>query len=586
MKVFVFLIFFTVSSCVKNNYKNPPISNEQAAKTLSARCLDCHQDYQYYKDQDFINKGLIIPGAPFSSPLYATLNGNKSGTLGSMPPKQDLSNEEISSIEDWIKSVKPQTINLTKLEKFKTPKHALSEEAILSRCYGQWVRDRLPSQHPLLLKVKNKVLTGSQACGELLKNAFLNQENKVLKSEGREILKSFQTLHRSFFSELNFYKTDENWGSFELYDPGNLAAFFTYGLFKSDFVFKELFLGKKAFELLRQASHTKRDFLIFPNQDIKTKPLKKKDFQFGSGKEISEGQYPVWNIRGASTGSLIGVSPVPFERDTVPRLVDVRKGLRNVRGQNEFKIDKDIHHSEGGGLLGSPLYFILNLKLETGVMSDGGKRIPRHWVASIFKDFLCRELPVVPLTHSNKYRKKKSKHTFRTGSSCVQCHATLDNLAGLVRNLQINYSVDQGIENFLQTSHIRAVKSTVTSETALLGEGQKDYGYTKPEGRFVFKSSNGILYDRSIESLDQLGEAIIATPDLYRCMTKRYLYFLTGINASMLEDSSAPLIDQYYYTLNVKLAENLMRHQSLHKTVLEICTSGVKQVLEVILPAS
>lgn len=570
MRALFLLKIILVVSCVKNNYKDLPISHKKASKILNTRCLDCHQDYQNYKDQDFIVKGLIVPGEPFSSPLYAILNGNNSGTQGSMPPKQNLTPEEVQSIEDWIKGVKPQTINLSKLKKFENPNTPLSEEAVLSRCYGQWVRNKIPINHPLLLKVKKGELSGSQACGELLGYAKLDQENKTLSKEGREILKSFQTFHRSFFSELNFYKTDENWGSFELYDPGNLAAFFTFGLLKDNIVFKDLFLGKKAFELLREKPKEKRDFLIFPNQDVLPNPLKKKDFTFGSGKEIKDGFYPVWKTKGASIGPLIGVSPIPYGRDTVPRLVDVRKGLKDVKGQNEFKVDQDIHHSEGGGILGSPLYLLLNLKLETGVMSDGGKRIPRHWVASMFKDFLCRELPVVPLSYSDQYKKKKSKHTFRKGSSCVQCHATLDTLAGLIRNVQINYSVDQGVKNFLQTSHIRAVTKRLPADDSLLGEGHKDFGYTNPEGRFVFKSSNGILYDRKVGNFDELGEVIVSTPDLYRCMTKRYLYFLTGVNASMQEDPTAPLIDQYYYTLNVKLAESLMRHQSLQKTILEI----------------
>ena len=146
-------------------------------------------------------------------------------------------------------------------------------------------------------------------------------------------------------------------------------------------------------------------------------------------------------------------------------------------------------------------------------------------------------------------------------------------VSGVIRNLEVNYSVDSGLGKYIQTSHIRANKSTSDKQTSLLGEGLKTYHLEKPLGRFVYKTNHGILYDKQIESLDELGQTLVNIPDLYRCIVKRYMAFLTGANVDLSFRGDMGEKEVYLHNLINRIAINLQAHQDLRETLMEIIES-------------
>ncbi len=575
LAAFLTLILLGLVGCQELPQKTPSISSVDAAKVLKNRCLDCHRDYQNFKDEDFIKRGLVVPGKPQSSFLYASLRNSDSGAEQTMPPKEagdPLSPEEVLALKKWIEKIKVPEVKVVELETFSKGGDLLSEAEIFSRCYGQWLRSPLPRHHTLLKKIEEGKLSGVQACKVLLNKASLEKEAIVNSDEGRKLIQTFQSLHRSWFSELNLYNTDEQWGNFEIYDPGNLAAYFTYSLFHSKKDLASIFRGKTSYELIRK-SDARREYFIFPYQETSAKPLKLKNFSFGSGEEKGEDVYPPWKIRPIPTGEIVGIRPAPKKRDILPTMVDTRKGQKEFHGQRVYHLNQDIRLGRGGGILGDPLFLLLNMKMEIGKASDGGKRIPRKWATSIFKDFMCRDLPVVPIPRAKKYIRKDSPLSFRQKASCVQCHMSMDGIAGLIRNFEVNYSVDSGLGRYIQTSHIRARKSTKTSATPILGDGDEKYSLEPARGLLAFQSRSGLYYEREVASLEELGDFIAESSDFYQCMSKRYLYFLTGINLDLDGKDLSSGHERVLWQFNQKLALRLQDHQSLRQLIEDIISS-------------
>lgn len=575
--IFVLLVFF-ISSCNKKLGEAPEISSQRASKVILSQCIDCHQEYSKLRDIDFISKGYIVPGEPEHSLLFAVLKGSNTGAQESMPPKTTLSGDDLTAISEWIKNIdKSQlpSLNSNVLSKVEAS-NKLTDLEMYYRCYGQFVRQRPAPNDPLLEKIHQNNFTGIQACAELINQVTIDNNGIISSDIGKEILRTFQAFHRSFFSELNLYNNDEQWGNFEIYDPGNLAASFSYSLFKNDEKFSNIFKGTITHELVRKSS-TSPKYYVFPFQERSPDPIKLDQFKFGSGKEIVEDQYPTWNINRISTGDIVGVRKIPENRDVIPRVVDTRKGLRDVRGQKEYLVNQDIRKGHGGGILGNPMYLLLNLKMEIGESSDGGKNVPRKWSTAVFKDLFCRNLPVVQLKHAKKYVIENSNLSFRSKANCVQCHVSMDGAAGLVRDFQINYSVDSGLGSYTQTTHLRRNPSTLQWDEKYFGEGDKDFHLRPAIGLFSYQSTDHIYYEKQIESLDEFGSFISKQPDLYRCMVKRYVYFLTGINVDLENDLIDTDFHQYMTKLIRDLASNFQKHQSMKQLLIEIMGTPLYQ---------
>lgn len=89
----------------------------------------------------------------------------------------------------------------------------------------------------------------------------------------------------------------------------------------------------------------------------------------------------------------------------------------------------------GGGILGNPVYILKTAgDLEK---SDGAGEVPRTWARDVYKDLLCRDLPVVRPEDTEGFVRPNSPIAFRQSSACVACHVTIDRGASTIRH--INY---------------------------------------------------------------------------------------------------------------------------------------------------
>lgn len=106
-------------------------------------------------------------------------------------------------------------------------------------------------------------------------------------------------------------------------------------------------------------------------------------------------------------------------------------------GNDSAGVLADLATHYGGGVLGSNTYLYLILAKQSKPLDlpDGGLLVHRGFAKSVMNDFLCREFPVVDKDDVSHFVAPESSLTFRQSASCNQCHASMDQLAGVVRNL-------------------------------------------------------------------------------------------------------------------------------------------------------
>lgn len=607
---------------------------------ITNKCLSCHSSVNASSTKlnhsttlAWVNSSLIVPGDSANSRLLTVFTKNTPKTMASIK----LSTEEVNTLKNWITQIKltcsatNSKIDTTKsdscgclsgyddirsangalsecrkvqavtckvnlsqidttkpdkcgciagfIEKRNEKKELLScaspsytfdaELKRYNRCHAQFTRAAVTSNDPRVNLIKAKKLTGVQACMDLLKKANLNSSGRIQSSsggeydlEGMQILSTFQKFHMSWFSNHNWADVAENLnafyrGTFDLFYSGEPALLMTNALFNTGVPYATVLTSENAYEAIR----------FNPTNNVFARSAFTKYEYFGSKKERIN-WVPTERIE---VGNIIGIKQMNSEQ--VPYLADINKS------DIEFKLPS------GGGVLGSNSFFMLNQGRSLHARPNGGAATYRRWSKYVYKDILCREIPVIRSSDVIFLKTKlpASNLTFRNGLSCLQCHFSIDGLAGAVRNKTVTRTGIDKQDVTLNAVHSLMPYSFPITETAEknLESSDNDSNFYKrpPLANFIFRSYDGVFHNEQYEGTEELGKAISELDDPYICAASRYYRFLTGVNVEIRDynDSMSAISDTQdeiqYRNLVIQLGKNLKKHQSLNKMIEEIIAS-------------
>ena len=541
------------------------------------RCFNCHGEFMDYSETRWVRIGQVNPGSAADSILYRYLRGSGVGGVESMPPKHALPPHELKLIRRWIASVvylppKAKEFRLpAALPKMTPPERMLSEESIYHRCHSHLVREQVDKNDPLLQKIRSGELEGSSACSELLATAAFGVDGKLVGGRDRtrasKILRTLHNFHNSWFRNIDLFNINFSYPSFDNNDLSEPALHVTRAMFAANGEFQKVLKGKESLKAFRE--HDKKNEYFAYTKEHKYKHIADTKFYQGLDKAKSKENLewvPSWVERGRLVG--IGVQP--------ERKEDILSMYTSKFVEPElFKRELNIRGNPGGGILGSQPYLLFNSGRELGEKMDGGLLMPRRWSKAVFRDLLCREIPVIAEEDSLKYLQPRSSIVFRKTPSCMQCHASIDNMAGAVRNISPVFSSNNP-ENYTQHIEIFARDHKVV-EADIMVDKHKDYHLTPARGRLYFRNIYHQLVNEKVNSLEELGESIAKQDDFYVCAAKRYFEFFTGIDIHV-EDYGANL-GSYdaesieYIRFLLFLGKRLKKHQKLRLLARDIFQS-------------
>lgn len=406
----------------------------------------------------------------------------------------------------------------------------LTPQNLYARCYVHLVREQ-PTIFPTLSTMTDAV----NACMALLDEAKFDASGKVATSNARglKILKTMNDFHRGWFEAKSFVSTlplDDNWfsGTPLHFDSGEAAYHLTRPLFSGSNV-SEALTSTNSWEAIRVDPSTKQELSRNPSRA---------GLSFGF--QIGDAAVQTWSeidVNGnsqnllAPQGQLIGVTTLKSSK--VP---GVQYGYSYSANLSFSKKDFDSRTSQGGGILGSTPFLMLNWGRRFTETMDGGAIVPRRWSKAVFKSLLCRDLPVMRTSDAKIY--PTSALSFRQGQSCMRCHQSMDPMAYTSRNLSMYFTTSGLQQNQLGVAVMGKWDVTQTAENGLV-DSDKNF-YARPSnGRLTYRSYDGEWVDIPVTSIQDLGTKLASQKDFYACVAKNYVEFFTGLSAN-LQDSGDP----------------------------------------------
>ena len=405
---------------------------------------------------------------------------------------------------------------------------------------------------------------------DLLNKANITSNGKIKSNaageydlEGMLVLSTFQKLHMSWFTNHNWSESVANQAAFyrgtqDLFYSGESALLMTNALFNNA-PYSSIVTSPNAYEAIRLNSTTG----VFGASG------------FNSYEYMSTAtQYQIWTPPDRiEVGNIIGIKQM--ESGQIPYLLDVKAT------NEEYKLPI------GGGILGSNTFFMLNQGRDLMAKPNGGLATYRLWSKYIYKDVLCRDIPVIrSVDVINLPKSSSSTLPFRNGNSCLQCHFSIDGLAGAVRNRTVTKTGRDGFSNpaivNVNTLAVHNYPVTEATETILDKVDNDPLFYKRaPTTNLIFRTYKGVLINNQYEGVEKLGNAIGDLDDLYICAASRYYRFLTGINVEIRDfnDPVNPGDDTpeeiKYREIVIALGKNLKANQNINKLIEDIVGSLV-----------
>jgi hypothetical protein len=491
----------------------------------------------------------------------------------------------------------------------------LSSQKIYKRCYSQFVQAPIPINDERMRLIKNGTLKPVEACVLLLEEGNLDSSGLIKNaystpnSVSQKVLQTFHDFHRSWFSANNLeqiqdYNEEINKGSRDVYDPNEQAYYLTNAFFANDQKYSDVLKGYIRYkgvrvenkELNRKIgliwnysfpSRVKYDSSIHDQLDINLIAFRSLNKAFdGNGDNRTDEDFSI--APKLQIGSLIGIQK-NNESFLVKNLALEPLG-RDRPGNNEPQLNYifDLKNSFGGGVLGLPSYFLMNMGHGRGVKFNGTTKLPRRWIKAAFETFLCSQFPTLRESDILSQVRSDSQTPFRKASSCVQCHSTLDQAASIARNLTSGSTdhqvIDRGRNASAAKQPIVLVSYSPNHDAPTGWSDIENFNFhiSYPKGKFFTRSLSGEMISKEIQSFDDLGQAMTLTSDFYTCAAKKYFEFLTGIKVP-LYDRKDPRNAVINEALSVEhladrefvesLGKELQRSQSLKDVVKRIIRS-------------
>jgi len=215
---------------------------------------------------------------------------------------------------------------------------------------------------------------------------------------------------------------------------------------------------------------------------------------------------------------------------------------------------------------------------------NGGVVLPRRWSQAVLRDLLCRHLPAIRVSDAAPYVQAQpaaNTPAFRVSQNCMTCHATIDPMAAVARNLSLVFMPSHFVGSGVGSTHssLHSAVPTLPRETGQV-DADSNFWLRPPNGRLFYRSYSGELIHEPVNGFASLGDALSRTPDLYACAASRYFYFFTGVKVS-LQDNGDPnnqslsAEDLTYRNLVIDLGKSLAGHQNVKQLVHDILDSDI-----------
>jgi hypothetical protein len=427
------------------------------------------------------------------------------------------------------------------------PLRVLSPLEQFSRCYTHLTQLRLPPNHPLRAAVVANSLSPVDACMAILKEANINasgtSEGQIAATttvngvnESLAVLKNFNSLHLNFTgsSDLVSAAPDASYKSSNrtVVDETEFALHFTRALFAPGETPAQIVNGSSPMEALR-----------------------------------SSGNYTGGPLApGVQLGTFLGVRKMQSDKLTATATFgDGTVVLTNGH--------------QGGGIIGTMSYLDLNYGSDYR-RPNGGLAMPRRWAKAIYKDLLCRAVPVVrPSDAAANVQVTITAATppFRKVASCVACHTSMDPMAATARNLYFLFDGRDTTAGGNGGTFLNKITPTLAAETGIVDDDSSFYK-RPPNGTLRFRSYDGTYVNQAVTSIADLGSQIAQTNDYYACVASKYFKYFTGITANLQDigDTTLPSIsaaDTYYRNLVIGWGQNLKSSQNLQTLIRDILSS-------------
>ncbi len=487
----------------------------------------------------------------------------------------------------------------------------MSAPEIYERCYAKLLNKPVPQDNSVLIGLSSKPIQDAEnACENLLNLAEFDSTTDQIQNkngeEAKEILKTFQLLHNSWFSSKVIL--DDSPIQKLLYDVDEPANYWTRALFRPNTRVDSVLLYNKSLksirsrpDLLTKSHYQVRTFFSYPNNiigvtrsdlDILLRVSFIKDMSLVKIKDATiDGRnydyIDVPNENISQFGDLIGITdqpPLIIPRLLFPLSNNSKIDINLLNPLGGFNYNIDIHKHDGGGILGSNVYAFKNSNLNRGSKAKGYDIIDRRFASRVFEDLLCYQLPILSPQDVIVY--PNSIYPFQRNRSCMQCHATIDEFAMMQRNY-IFISNSSFTGSFLKpTSTPIPMAQDPSPIGAQFFARQKlpsdpsstDFAFSPPAGTLDFRTFSGSRVRANITSFEDVGKILSQQDDFYTCTAKKYYKYFTGIDVQLGSIAKTPL-EQQHLDFVSKLGNELKNssQQSTKELIVKIFKSKAFQ---------
>ncbi len=431
----------------------------------------------------------------------------------------------------------------------------LTQLALFHRCYAHLTQTRPDALDSLTVAIRTGSMSALTACTSVLNSAVFSSTSgdtriaNTADHRAKAVLSTFQDLHRSWFLNKDLHSDFLHYGTNDIYDTSTPAFYFTRSLFHRAAPVRDVVTLNANLRAVRAVPDPARG----PASD-----RLKSEFMFSAPFSF------------ARVGPLYGIEPTD--------LLATRYSFTNQTLQTGVI---NLGATRGGGVLGNSVYLISNVNEEWDFQADGDLKTPRKWSKAVLNDLLCRALPAVRATDVSSFVLPSSDVSFRASASCNRCHATMDRMAGVIRNFKF-YQLGRIIPPFGGV-HPSVYPTLSSAAENILGwpTNVANYHALPTRGVFYFRGYDGSLKNQVVNNVSGLGAAIAAQPDFYICVAKRYFEYFTGITAEIGDIGDPGNLktlspsDLSYRNRVIALGKSLQTHQSLRTLIGDIISQPI-----------
>ena len=480
---------------------------------------------------------------------------------------------------------------------------------IYKRCSIHLAGLALSLKNSTEMQIKSGQLDPVTECEKLLDLGRLNDSGylAVDNKKSRAVIKTLFKFHRTWFEanaieQIQGYSEEVLRGSGDYHDPNEPALTLTRALLGPATKYSEVVTAPYAIKALRQDDKLvlakygffAKNSMRRMNQGItENTPM---SFRNLGGDYISKvSARPATDFlipTLVQMGELIGIAPrtdvamsqniylVPFDANGSVGAGDKIPGMI-------FKYD--MFKSYGGGLLGTPSYLLMNFGHPNGVKANGSTKLPRRWIKNSMESLLCSSFPSLRESDIRSLVIGTASAPFRNGTSCVQCHATMDQAATTARNLIVSSTEyvplvndDNNDAGYKYPVIIPSFAATQSSFFIWSGEPVENFHLQTPSGELFYRSTSGQLINRRVANIAELGIAFSEQDDLFNCAAKRYFKYFTGVDVALYDKTNPANSelnrnlterDKKFRMFVEKLGKELKIHQSLSQLIKSIMSS-------------